>query len=324
MGPPLARMRDVLRRSRAVDIALPWERLLWSGRPLFAFPPRERYILTDLRLVRLAGAQIDELLLRDIGEIHHTESNGPIGLSTLIVHPRAGRRPPIVLRRVRRGPQLAALLEWLSGEPGERAPALDAKAIAAAMAWNPQETTRAFTKGLTVLAAAVVAVFGVVIGLHGTSAPLARYSSDDRIYPNGQKRTRAEIVRYMEDEIMPWARATLGPLKGGSRRITCETCHGRNPEARDWGMPAVAALPRPDVKNAGWEHYGGPMDSQIRNAIYGYVAESDKQAKAAYMREFVMPGMAQLLHRPAYDFTRPYGFNRSRQAFGCYHCHRVN
>jgi hypothetical protein len=113
-------------------------------------------------------------------------------------------------------------------------------------------------------------------------------------------------------------------LKGGSHRITCETCHGRNAVARDWVMPAVAALPRPAVKNAGWEHYGGAMDAQMRNAIYGYGAESDKQAKAAYMREIVMPGMAQLLHRPAYDFTRPYAFNRTRQAFGCYHCHRVN
>ena len=140
---------------------------------------------------------------------------------------------------------------------------------------------------------------------------------------NGLKRPRAEIVRFMQDEIMPWARATLGPLKGGSYRITCETCHAKNPEARDWRMPAVAALPRPDVKTAGWEHYSGAMDAQMRNAIYGYVAESDKQAKAAYMRELVMPGMAQLLHRPAYDFTRPYAFNRSRQAFGCYHCHRV-
>ena len=158
MGPPLARMRDALRRSRAVDIALPWERLLWSGRPAFPWPPRERYILTDFRLVRVAGAQIEELLLRDIGEIHQTESNGLIGLSTIVVHPRAGRRPPIVLRRVRHGPQLAALLEWLSGEPGERDPILDAKAIAAAMAWNPPETTRAFSKALAGLAAAVVAV----------------------------------------------------------------------------------------------------------------------------------------------------------------------
>ena len=316
-------MRDVLKRSRAVNIALPWERLLWSGRPVFPLLPRERYILTDFRVVRVAGTQIEELLLRDVGEILHRESNRLIRLSTLIVHPRAGRRPPIVLRRVRHGPQLAALLEWLSGDPGERGPSLDAKAIAAAMAWKPRETTRAFAKAVAGLAAAVVAVFGVAIGLHGTSAPLASYSPDDRIYPGGQKRTRAEIMRYMEEEIMPWARATLGPLKGGSHRITCETCHGRNPAARDWRMPAVAALPRPDVKDAGWEHYGGPMDAQIRNAIYGYIAESDKQAKAAYMRELVMPGMAQLLHRPVYDFTRPYAFNRSRQAFGCYHCHRV-
>jgi hypothetical protein len=324
MGPPLARVRSALRRSRAVDIALPWERLLWRGRPAFPLLPRERYILTDFRLVRVVGTQIEELLLHDIGEIHHTESNGLIGLSTLIVHPRTGLRPPIVLRRVRRGLQLAALLEWVSGEPGERGPILDASAIAAAMSWNPSGTTRAFSKALAGLAVAVVAVFGVVISLHGTSVPLASYSPDDQIYPNGLKRTRAEIVRFMEDEIMPWARATLGPLKGGSHRITCETCHARNPEARDWRMPAVAALPRPDVKNAGWEHYGGAMDAQMRNAIYGYVAESDKQAKAAYMREIVMPGMARLLRRPAYDFTRPYAFNRSRQAFGCYHCHRVN
>jgi hypothetical protein len=62
----------------------------------------------------------------------------------------------------------------------------------------------------------------------------------------------------------------------------------------------------------------------MRNAIYGYLAESGKQAKAAYMREVVLPGMAGLLHRPPYDFTRPYEYNRSRLAFGCYHCHLVN
>jgi hypothetical protein len=66
------------------------------------------------------------------------------------------------------------------------------------------------------------------------------------------------------------------------------------------------------------------MDAQMRNAIYGYLAESEKQTKAAYMREIVMPGMARHLHRPAYDFTQPYEYNRSRLAFGCYHCHRVN
>jgi hypothetical protein len=69
--------------------------------------------------------------------------------------------------------------------------------------------------------------------------------------------------------------------------------------------------------------YGGTMDAQMRNAIYGYTAESENQAKAGYMREIVMPGMARLLRRPPYDFTRPYDYNRSHLAFGCYHCHRV-
>ena len=69
-------------------------------------------------------------------------------------------------------------------------------------------------------------------------------------------------------------------------------------------MPAVAALPRPVVREAGWENYGAPMDAQMRNAIYGYYAEASKAPRAAYMREVILPGMARLLHRPAYDFTR--------------------
>jgi hypothetical protein len=85
-----------------------------------------------------------------------------------------------------------------------------------------------------------------------------------------------------------------------------------------------AALPLPVVRERGWETYHGGMDAQMRNAIYGYVAESDNQAKAAYMREIVVPGIARLLHRPAYDFTRSYDYNRSRRALGCYHCHRVS
>jgi hypothetical protein len=314
------------RRSRAAEIALPWERLLWSGGPALPFSPRERYVLTDFRLVRLAGADVDELILRDIGEIDRTQTRlgRMIGASTLRVHARDGRRPPIVLQRVRRGPQLAALLEWLSGDRGERGPALDAGAVAAAMAWTPQKTSSGYRKAWVGAAAVVVAVCGVAIGLHGKGDPPRPYAPDDPIYPHGHKRTRIEIVHYMEDEIMPWARATLGPLKGGSHRITCETCHGRNPGSRDWRMPAVAALPQPAVRTEGWEQYGGGMDAQMRNAIYGYLAESHKQTRAAYMRELVMPGMARLLRRPAYDFTRPYAYNRARQAFGCYHCHLVN
>ena len=306
---------------------LPWERLLWSGRPAFR-SSRDRYLLTDFRLVRISGGNVDEIVLGDIAEIRRIESrlDQLMGTSTLIVYSRApteARRPQIVLRRVRRAQQLAALLEWLSGEPGERHPGLDADEVRAALAWSPRTRSSGYASAIAV-AAVLVAVFGVAIGLHGKTPAAPTYSPDDSIYPNGHKRTRAEIVSYMEREVMPWARAAIGPLKGGRNRITCESCHGRNPESREWRMPAVAALPEPEVRDAGWERYGGGMDAQMRNAIYGYAAESDKQTKATYMREIVMPGMARLLGRPAYDFTRPYGYNRARLAFGCYHCHRVN
>ena len=121
---------------------------------------------------------------------------------------------------------------------------------------------------------------------------------------------------------MPWARTALGPIKGGADHVTCETCHGTDARRASWQMPAVAALPQPDVRDAGGRCTAARMDAQMRNAIYGYLAESDKQAKAAYMREVVMPGMARLLHRPPYDFTQSYD-TTARVAFGCYHCHQV-
>ena len=77
------------------------------------------------------------------------------------------------------------------------------------------------------------------------------------------------------------------------------------------------------MRERGWELYTSTLDAQMRNAIYGYLAEFDNQTKAAYMREVVVPGMARLLHRQPYDFTRSYEYNRSRRTLGCYHCHQV-
>jgi hypothetical protein len=305
-----------------MDIPLPWERLLWCGRPAWPFLTRERYFLTDFRIIRQTGGAFDDLVLHDIGEVVCAESrlDSLFGTSRIRIRPRDARRAPLVLRRVRRGQQLAALLELLSGEPTGT---IDTRAVEAALAWNPQRSLVGFGEAMSAVALVLVAVFAIVAGLHGTGAPAAAYAPDDPIHPGGRTRDRAEIIRYMQDEIMPWARTTLGPLTGGSDRVTCETCHGRSPGARDWRMPAVAALPQPNVREKGWERYGGPMDAQMRNAIYGYLAEPDKQTKAAYMREIVLPGMSRLLRRPPYDFTQPYAYNRSRLAFGCYHCHRV-
>jgi len=317
---------------------LPWERLLWSGRPwrLGARVAGERYVLTDFRLVRITRAGIDELALDDVGDIQRTETafDRLLGTSTIVVHRvKADLRdsdppdlpgPPDLLGRfqltaVRRGAQLAALLELLAGDP--RAPR-DPASVQAALAWEPRPLAFDLRGALGGMVALLIAIFAVVIGLHGKTSAVI-YAEDDALAPKGEKRSEADIVRFMETDVMPWARATFGRLKGGADRVTCATCHGAAAAARRWRMPAVAALPQPDVRDRGWEIYTTTMDAQMRNAIYGYLAESENQAKAAYMREVVVPGMARLLHRPAYDFTRSYEFNRSQRALGCYHCHQV-
>jgi hypothetical protein len=240
------------------------------------------------------------------------------GASTLLLR-SAHTAQSLTLDGVHRGAQLAAVLELVSGD---RRVVLDMDAVNGALSWDPQPARRDAPKAFALAAVVCTAIFGVAIGLHGTPAPPG-YSADDPIYPSGQKRSQADIIRFMQRDVMPWARVTLGRIKGGPDRVSCETCHGRNAAARGWRMPGVAELPEPDIRESGWEHWGGVMDAQIRNAIYGYRAESENQTRAAYMREAVMPGMARLLTRPAYDFTKPYEYNRSRLAFGCYHCHEV-
>jgi hypothetical protein len=304
-----------------MEVPLSWERLLCDRRGgLFG---RERWAITDIRLARIAGEQSDEIALQDIADVRLRASlvDRIAGTSTLVVHARKNRRPPLVLCHIRRGAQLAALLEILAEETDMSA--WDEAAVHAALSWKPRGPAAVYREAGWSLATMTAIFFIVAIGLHGTTTPEA-YSADDALAPNGIRKDRAEIVRFMEREVLPWAKATLGPIKGGPDKVTCETCHGLEGRGQGWQMPAVAALPQPAVALSGWEVYSAGMDAQMRNAIYGYLAESDKQARATYMREVVMPGMAQLLHRPAYDFTRSYDYNRTHVAFGCYHCHRVS
>jgi hypothetical protein len=302
---------------------LPWERLLWSSRPWrpALWIAGERYLLTDFRLLRITRNATDEIALDDVTDIRRTQSRADrlAGTSTIVAYSRHRHQPPIVIAGVRRGAQLAALLELLAGDP--RAPR-DPDSVRSALAWEPRRPSFALREALAGFIAILTVIFAVVIGPHGKASTIA-YPPDDAIRPRGEKRSDAEIVHFMESEVMPWARQTLGRLKGGPDRISCETCHGAEGHARSWQMPAVAALPQPVIRDSGWETYTTSMDAQMRNAIYGYLAESDNQAKAAYMREVVLPGMARLLHRPPYDFTRPYEYNRTQHALGCYHCHQV-
>jgi hypothetical protein len=297
---------------------LPLERELWHGRSLG--PRGERYALTHIRIAR-TSEPADEILLEDIGEVERSESrlDRILGTSTVIVHTRRGQRPPLLLKHIRRGEQLAALLDLAADGAHD---SWDPTTVRAALSWEPRIAPH-YRRALLGLTLVLVAMFATVLTLDRTASAIV-YAPDDAVYPGGVKRDRDAIVVFMETEVMPWAREALAPIVGGRDLVRCETCHGAEAGPRDWQMPAVAALPKPELAGAGWEVWGKSMDAQMRNAIYGYIAESDKQSKAAYMREVVMPGMARLLHRPAYDFTKAYDYNRSRVAFGCYHCHRIS
>ena len=211
------------------------------------------------------------------------------------------------------------MLELLAGDP--HAPR-EADAVRAALAWDPRPPSFDLRGTLAGFVGVLIAIVAVAVSLHGTTVSVS-YAADDALAPNGEKRSQADIIRFMETEVMPWAQLTFARLKGGADRVSCETCHGANPGGRQWRMPAVAALPQPDIRDRGWEIYKTNIDAQMRNAIYGYLAGSDNQAKAGYMREVVVPGISRILHRASYDFTQSYEYNRSRHALGCYHCHQV-
>jgi len=126
-----------------VDIPLPWERLLWRARPRSASSVASGTSSRTSGSFAKSGNGVDELVLHDIGDVVRTESGlDPIfGTSTLVVRPHDARRAPLVLRRVRQGPHLAALLELLAGEPATE---LDAAGLSAAIAWNPHTRLRGF------------------------------------------------------------------------------------------------------------------------------------------------------------------------------------
>lgn len=296
---------------------LSWERILWRRRRGGA-----AYTLTDFRVFTARGQRVTEIALQDVAEVEHFQSRVDrlLGTSTVRVVARNARRPAVVFHHVKHGAHLAALVELLAGDPQA---SLDPAAVQAALLWEPTTTAR-HRGAIGALAAVVLAVFAVTAGLQSSSPTPVLYSQQDPIAPGGVRRSAADITAFMEVAVMPWARVALAPIVGGADKVTCGSCHGDDSVERQWRMPAVAALPEPHFRELGWElHSAGGMDAQIRNAIYGYLAESDKQTRAAYMREVVLPGMARLLHRPPYDFTRTYEYNRTRAAFGCYHCHRV-
>lgn len=280
------------------------------------------YALTDFRVVvRRSDRTAREVVIDDIVRIELCRSLGQrlFGTRTLRIHTR--RAHTLAIANLGRSAHLALVLELLAVD--RLAGTLDEAILRNAVA--KARPARVRVGPASAAAAALVSLAALIIlGLarFETLAPVV-YAIDDPIAPAGHRRSRAEIMAFMEGEVMPFARRVLGPLKGGPDQVTCETCHGRDASARNWTMPGVRALPEPRVRLAGMERLGFLIDPQIRNAVYGYLAREENQSIAGYMRAVVMPGMAGLLHRPPYDFTKSFGYNRARAAVGCYHCHLV-
>lgn len=312
---------------------LQWERIVWSARPTF---PRDlarwrmEYVLTDFRIViRQSGHTVDEIAIDDVArvELHQGRLQRLMGTSTVIIHwHRRPDRSPLKLVDIRKGPQLSLVLQLLAVDRANFSvddDFFDADFLQSALSPDASALLRPRHAAFAISTLAFsIALAVATLARHDTLAPVS-HAPDDPIAPNGQRRSRAEITAFMVSEVMPFARRAFGPLKGGADKITCHTCHGRDADERDWKMPAVRALPEPELRLAGLEQAMVSIDPQMRNAIYGYLAHEGKHQIAGYMRGVVVPGMAALLHRPAYDFTKSYNYNRSRAALGCYHCHLV-
>jgi cytochrome c553 len=284
------------------------------------------YVFTNFRVVvQCKNRTVRELALDDIESVSLTQAwwQRTAGTSTVKV---CSKRDGSVLElaNIHHGPQLALILQLRATELfGDDTRALDADFFRRALGPGAPSILRPH-QGLLVAATLAFALLFGIIGLaRHSSLPPVVYAEDDAIAPHGSRRSQAAIADFMEREVMPFARDALGPLIGGADNVTCETCHGTDAALRDWRMPGVRALPEPELRMAGLERARLWLDPQMRNAVYGYLAEEDKQSIAAYMRQVVMPGMARLMHRPPYDFARSYGYNRSRAAVGCYHCHLV-
>ena len=305
-----------------------WEHVLWSSTP--ALPsalarPFVEYILTDFRImVRRRGHILQELALDDVTSVRLTQSWHERLAATSTVHIDSRRqKSAVALRAIHQGPQLALVLQLLSVDRAGGQNEIDREFLAGALA---PTAPRLMHPRIGLLMAATLAfalTFGIIgVARHHSPVPIT-YAADDPIAPNGHRRSNAEIAAFMERDVMPFARQVLAPIEGGAANVTCETCHGVDASSRQWQMPGVRALPAPALRLAGMERVGFWLEPQIRNAVYGYLAEEDKQSTAGYMRAVVMPGMAKLMHRPAYDFTKSYGYNRTHAAVGCYHCHLV-
>ncbi|MEQ1897678.1 MAG: hypothetical protein ABL971_09880 [Vicinamibacterales bacterium] len=296
-----------------------WERVIWRSR---------RAAVTDLRVVHLRrGRIVGELATTDVASVTvEPSAMAWMGAGTLVIAPRTaqragmrtGQRPddrPLRIPGVWRARHVALTLNLVVADLQGVPPHDSITSLPMPSIWKVSASVplRASLISPLILGIASVGVMGYL----ATHQVREVHAADDPIRPHGVKRSRQEIVAFMEGEVMPFAVAALEPVVGKGK-VRCETCHGANAVERDWRMPAVAKLPEPGVTTVAAR---GTVDSRLRNALHGYLADAGNQRVTGHMRGVVLPGMAALLHRPAYNFAQPYDYNVEHSALGCYHCH---
>ena len=278
------------------------------------------YGLTDLRVFASRGGRVIEIALQDIGDVEH---------SAIAARPAARHVDPHRARRA-----TPAHPGVVPPRPARRAARRAARAARRGSAGFARRGRRAGGARLGARGRPACARDGRCRGcrcrrrVRGDGrAPVVvagavAYPPDDAISPGGLKRSDREIVAFMESVVMPWARVALGRIKGGAENVTCETCHGDDARERAWQMPAVAALPEPHFDSSDGSSMARPWTRRCAmRSTDIWPNRTTRRARPTCARSSCPAWPGCSIARPT--ISRSYEYNRTRAAFGCYHCHRV-
>ena len=261
-------------------------------------------------------------------EIKRSAWQRALGVGDILLYAHSVSVPVMRLINISE-PEIAAqrIQHQMSGTPGEVVPSAAVRPSIPVEELLAQDGRRV-QRALSIAAAALILTAALAAALHTSSQRTHEiqpaYAENDPIYyPDGTRKPFLAVKAYMQARVMPFAKEALGPVVG-NENVRCETCHGENPEARQYRMPAVSALPNSRRPGKSAQRSASSTDLQIHNAIVGHAHDFENAPIAEQMRRVVLPGMAKLLNRPVYDRSKTYQFNKANAAFGCYHCHQLN
>ena len=236
------------------EVLLPWERLLWSSRPwrLSRCLAGERYLLTDFRLLRIvrdAGA-------RTRARRHRRDPAHGIPRRSPARRPRRSRSSRAAIGdavRLTGGPPRRRSSPRCSNcWPAIRARRAMPDAVRAALAWEPRTPVARSARRARRLRRRADRDRRCSPSACTARRRAMTYAADDALAPNGEKREpgRDHRVHGNRGDAVGARDASAVSRAARSRHVR-DLPRRRPPVARGWRMPAVAALPQPDVRDRG-------------------------------------------------------------------------